>query len=293
MKYYKTSVSENIEFIRDEKDNSLAMDFSVNPPRILFADNNEELLKAAESLAGSRGRKEIVYDCSSFNDLTLDLLNKAGYELSKRQSILSVNIEELFSSQAVKKSLGISFPDVVWIPFRDLLLYQLEELVEEFEKAKIPLKKEDIERFDDDLSGIVYDKNGSVRAFVLVSLSGPDLLFECLHGIGGNDPKFIMSALQGFAKEITYNDLLGIYDRIIMLEMNGTVRPLIKRLLDNTYELSEPGYIICAKKSLPEKQAKAEFQDGGSVRVAKNLISEKLSETYYQSNINWKVEWEL
>ena len=293
MKYFKTDISDSTVLILDEKENAIALDLSDDTARILYADPDKELITAAGEYAGNMGKSQIVADFCFTGAGIKEALKECGYEFISGSSILAVNIKELFSSKAVQKSISISFPEVSWVPFRDLLLYQLEELVDEFAREKIPLKREDIGRFDEDLSGIVYDSNGRIKAFVLVSEAGADLLFECMYGASGNEPKYIMAALQGFAKEMISCDLLDIYDRIVILEINSKVTPLIKRLLDSNYELERLGNINSGKKNLSGTFIVPEFESGKSARIARELLLNKLGERYYQSNINWKVSWKL
>ena len=297
MGYTKVELSENILALRDDDNKYLYMSTENNSARILYSEEDADLFEYAENEAILSGKNVITYDFCDEYEETAAFLKGIGYEIEKGPAILAVNTQELFASKAVKKSLTISFPDAKYVPFRELVLSQLMELGDFIKANGIPIRKEDITTFDEDLSGIVYDKEENVKSFILVTPQGGDLIIECLFGINKNDPRFIMSALQGFGNEMVFSDIIDVYDRIVMLEMNKTIRPLLKRLLDKDYDLTEIGTVLLSKKEIKKEIADTEEgvkEDSTFVKKSAGLdLENHISQRSYQRNINWKAIWNL
>ena len=105
-------------------------------------------------------------------------------------------------------------------------------------------------------------------------------------GAEKNNPQYIMAVMQGFAKEFLSMRLLEVYDRIAMLEVNGSISPLVKRLLDKEYVLDDSKYVVSAKKKLTGGDDDIEFEE---------LINDPyltIPDSFpYQENINLKMQW--
>jgi hypothetical protein len=297
MMYKVKELSDNILIISNHLGEKAVLQISGSEARFLFADPNQKIIEAAEELAGSRGCVTIIWDfCSEVRNVRR-LLEEGGYDIIESKRILEVNIKQLLASKAVKKSIAINFPDTDFIPFRELMLYQLEELENTIKAADIPLTREDIARFDEDLSGIAYDEKNRIQAFILVSDKADDILIECLYGVHGNNPKYIMTALQGFAREIVRCLLTDVYEDICMLEYNETVSPLLKRLLDSKYQVRDNEKVLHAAKSLLQSGTSEETisEDKSNLRESVYLvrIQEDIAKIPYQGNINWKSCWDI
>ena len=105
-------------------------------------------------------------------------------------------------------------------------------------------------RFDEDLSGIVYNQDMNIASFILSYTQGEEIIIECLYGTKKGDPRYIMAALQGFAREMITLRLLNMYRNITVIEANATVGPLLRRLLDGKYEVMDDGTVKRAEKLL-------------------------------------------
>ncbi len=282
----------------DEENNCLLMDVKDDAIKILYTDLNEKLIRAAEDEGGMLGKKSVYCDFSSTDDNLYELLEKCGYELTASdKKIISVRTDELFASRGVQKSLGISFSEVEWIPFGDLQLYQVEDLLDLLEREKIPLKRREFVRFDEELSGIVYDSSNRIRSFIFVSSEGSELIIECLYGTSKDNAKYILTALQGFGSTIRDLKLYELYDRISMLEFNKTVMSLLQRLIDSKYSITQVGCVIHAGKLIKMRSDREMHRDthAGKLEVAimQGTMTEKILHRHYQGNINWKTEWSL
>ena len=274
--------------IMDDEDNFIIIKCFGRDARIMSIPSGYELIKAAEAEAFDRGMERILFDYSSELEELSSYLQESGYTLSDSFKILSVNARELMTSKGVTKSMAVDFPGIEYVPFRDLIAYQEEEVVDILAREHIILGKNDLDRFDEDISCVSYDENSKPKAVVLASTQGKEILVELLYGLGGYNPQFIMAALQGFAREMTYLGLLTVYDRISMLEVNESITPLVKRLLDREYSLDVTGTVKKAVKELSD----AARDPGIELEniTGKHYIEEKIGYPY-QNNINFKSQW--
>ncbi len=295
MTYIKRKLSDDSFFITGPDESSIAVKVRGDEARILFSDDDEDLLKLAENQALALGCRKISCDYFSAFRRFNSFLEGNGYETETGKNIIGVNIRDIFASKAVQKSLVIDFPDTDFIPFGELMLYQLEELKELMDKAGIPLTREGLGELDEGLSGIAYDKNRKIRAFILVSAKAEDILIECIYGVSKYNPKYIMTALMGFGKEMIRCGAVQMYEKIMMLEFNDTVRPLVQRLLDGKYEILSPGKILHSAKKLsdmPVLESGLEVrEDRISVYEARQLYDREILKRPFQGNINWKADW--
>ena len=102
-----------------------------------------------------------------------------------------------------------------------------------------------------------------------------------------------MAAVQGFAEELIGIDLVDVYRQIVMIEANRTISPLLRRLLDKQYSLSNLGKVCAARKHIIGDSKATVSEDGAMLSISrKEEIEEKLSKRKYQNNINWKMTWE-
>lgn len=288
MKIMKTFLPNDIIRLADEEGNVALWSKHGENARILATPPSVELLKAIETDAISTGKDTIFFDFPDALAAISDSLENHGYEIKDSEKILSVSAKELFASRGVEKSIGVSFSGVEYIPLRDLLLYQVEDIMEFLLEKKIILGPADIARFDEDLSCVVYDEQYGIRSVIFASTFVNEVLVEVLVGSGKKNPQYIMAAMQGFAKEFLALRLLNVYDKISMLEANESIAPLIKRLLDKDYTLEDGGHVITAKKKLTDSDNDKDF-------LFEELINNPylaMPDSYpYQENINLKMQW--
>ncbi len=297
MAFYKMQLNENLVAFANDVGNLCKMSCQQDKAHLLFVDRSAELLAFAEDAALSCGCKNIYFDYAARYSEFGEFLEAQGYGITDKKRLLTVKISELFESKGVKKSINIEFPGMEFIPIRDLMIYQMDELYELFETASIPLNKEDIVRFDEDLSGIVYNQDMNIASFILSYIQGEEIIIECLYGTKKGDPRYIMAALQGFAREMITLRLLNMYRNITVIEANATVGPLLRRLLDGKYEVMDDGTVKRAEKILKKvpKNNLPDIIDADRIKAFEidKALEEKLRFQYCQNNINWKMGWSI
>ncbi len=298
MAVYRSEKGKDKILFANDEDKLIMVDTGADTTaRILYCDGDIELLHLAENEALLRGKTNIVYEFGSRYSEDRDFFADQGYEISEKMKILSVNLSDIFESKGVQKSMKIKFPGTEYVPFRELMLYQLEELEALFTSAHIPLTMEDIVGFDYDLSGIVYDENMKIMSLVCSAVQGREIIIECLYGTKKADPRFIMSALQGFAGQLIFCNLMDIYNTITVIEANPTVGMLLRRLIDSRFIIRQDGRAVEAKKTiaagydnLTASVAEADHLKAAAFDVS---LEKKLKYRYYQHNINWKTGWTI
>ena len=297
MNYYRADLKNKITLFASEDGDMTALRLGGDEARIIYTDRDPIAFGLAEKKAKDSGKEKVICEyASKYWEYKL-FLEERGYSFLDTMPVLTANLWELFDSKGVKKSIEIDFPGTEYIPLRNLMLYQMEEIAELFKTASIPLTKDDLVRFDDDLSGIVYDQNLKIVSVILSSVQGNEIVIECLYGTKKDDPRYIMAALQGFAKEIIDCDILEVYENVAVLEVNSTVGALIKRLLDGRYEVKSPAVVVRAEKKFNDSA----YDDLPEVIVSdrlktfelKKMLEEKLEYRSYQNNINWKTDWSI
>ncbi len=288
MNYTRTLFSDGTVLISDPEGKEILMKYYGDTARILHIDLQKELLGAAMKDAYDHGMTAVTYDY--FDQLTArtTFFENEGFEIAKSKTVMSVDCQELFSSKGVIKSMGIPFPGVEWLPFRDMLPFRFEEMEDIFRENNIPLTALELKRFDEDLSGMILDEHRAPQALLLVSSQGVELVVEFIFGIVKNKPMYIMAALRGFAREIMSLDILDVYKKISMIEINDSVRPLITRLLDKKYSVVDEGQVLNARKAIAPEQTDSfillESNEKQGSLEQKRLLP-------YQDNINWKMQW--
>ena len=288
MKYLKSVLPGEIVRIADEDENLVTLKYYDKCARVLSAPDTIELLRAAEADAISEGKDNICFSFPSERSDISSEFEEEGYDIKNSTRIISVSARDLFASKGVMKSLGVTFSGFTYIPLRDLLLYQVEEMVELLHEQGIFLDANDIDRLDDDLSCIVYDDESRIKSLILVSTQGKEILIELLLGVIKNNPQYIMAAMQGFAKEFLSFRLLEVYDRISMLAANESIVPLIKRLLDKEYKVDESLSVAGADKSL---KGAGKNEDIVFEKTNYSPFFKMPANYPYQENINWKMQW--
>ncbi len=289
MKMTKTMLPGDVICLTDGNGQHLLMKCYKNNARILFTDDNKYLVIAAEQLASDQGETLMECDFPFGNEVYRDLFSECEYTLRESKDIISIKTSEAFSSKGVEKTLQHDFTSLEWYPFRDLLLYQVEELESIFAERHIPLRREDIVLYDDDLSGVLYDDELVPKAILLVSVYGNEVLVEFIHGIVRDKPVHIMAALQGFGKEFMRHQMMEIYERISMINVNESILPLIHLLVDKQYEPDKVDRCVTAKKDITGGDLYEKIIIDEDPKAVYESILKEIR--HYQHNLNWKMQW--
>ncbi len=290
MGIFKNVLSDGLVCLHDEGDNFLFMKYYENNARIISASIDKDIALAAEQEAVRSGKNMIICDFPSGNPELEKVFLENKYFIDQGNEFISVRSSELFESTGVVKSMQAEFSSCEFVPLRDMLLYQIEQLAALFENHKIPLTSSDIVRFDNDLSGVVYNNQLRPQAVVLASVYGTEVMIDFLYGFVKDKPQIIMAALQGFAKEFAGHEFVKIYDTVAMLRIRDSILPLLKKLLDKGYEIVSMGRAVAARKVVGKDSL---FDEIEIIEEPENSVYASLLEgiDHYQHNLNWKMQW--
>lgn len=204
-----------------------------------------------------------------------ELAKKKGFEVETGVSVFSVSQEELLNSVAVKKIRKIKLPAIDSMAFDELWSYQYEDVAKFLMNCGIEKTDEWLDRFDGNLSQIVYNAKDKIKALLLATKEGDDTLVHLLIG-ATKQTEYIMTALKGFANAI---DSRGDGGNITVVAARDTVLPLLRRLLDKKYDIDEIG-----------KVHRVSFQEQADEELLK-ACEEAEQDSAIQNNIGWKVSW--
>ncbi len=293
MKYKMTNIAEGVTVLYDEDYRAAAVDLNSELSRILYADCDPDLLAAAEFEAVKAGKTMMIADFSSLQNKQKDFLENNGYKIETAGKIYEIDVLQFFSAGLTEKCTGRDEGELIWIPFRDLISFQAEELLDEFEKLGMLIRKEELLRFNNNLSGVVYDRDNNIAAFDLISEYGEDLVFECLYGRRSDYERCVTAALYGFGGQLKTCNISESYRRILLYEIDSRNMDIMKELSGGSCELKEAGNMLCARKNLNKNASKTGpgeiAADYGAERKMSGIIYEKLKSSPLQSGINWKV----
>ncbi len=293
MKYKVTNIKEETIAVYDEKNSAVAVSLGGDTARILYLDRDKVLLKIAEKEAVKASKLIMEYDFNGSDTQTKDFLKENGYKTESTGNIYALDIKELFATGALEKAAGFSKDGLTWIPFRDLMAYQALELTDVLRSMNIMIEPEELLRFNSDLSGVVYDDNGRITAFDLVSETGRDLLIECLTAVGNKKDGQPQEALSGMAKEAVDCGIQESFERILMLYVDDKNMTLAEKVLGGSCDIKVVGSTVKARKLLTGKTAIEETpraeMDYDAETLVEGIIAAKTALVPLQDNINWKL----
>ncbi|MCR5451131.1 MAG: GNAT family N-acetyltransferase [Lachnospiraceae bacterium] len=248
------------------------------------------LLDKTERKVYDYGKREIWCNFTSDNTVFEKLLVSSGYDITEVESIVSASAKDVLESEVVKKTLDMHFSDTEWNSFEELLFFQREELAELFEVFKINIKEKDLDRFDPRLSGVVYNKEYSPKSMILCTTCEDEVVVELLFGVSKRKPQFMLSALIGFGKALLAKGGADEFSRISMICINESVKPLLKKLINDECEIYENIIVKSAKKVIGEGSNEIMSSEYSINEKDENWMNE-LRDFPYQKNVNWKHQW--
>lgn len=287
-----TAIYENVVAIYDDEDSLLLLDLGSEVARILYCDLKPELLKVAENEAIKAEKLMITCEFSSFNEAFKSFLEENEYRSDKQGRILAADIADFAITEDEEYEEGPDRDGLEWVPFRDLMAYQIWELEEDFSRKNIVIQRDELLRFSSDFSGIVYDKGENIKAYDLVSEEGRNIVLEGLfdNEIFHYEAKAL--ALKGLLKEVATPGVGENFDKVVIPDPELEDLALLRSLLSAPGSFHEAGVIYSARKKLSRKglhtDAPETEADPRSVKRIKWLAENKLLATPFQGNINWK-----
>ncbi len=277
---------------------SLTLDVSGEEAYVLYIHVPEQqrrqgiakvLLAGAEKIAVKEGRKRMHCDFYQETEGFRELMEAEGYAVSEKEQVVFVRTEQLVSSTGVKKTLRAKFDGISVESFDEMLIFQWQEIAEFLQNFNYGVELNEMVRFEPSLSFAVYDEEYKPRAVFLVTAHEEELLVEFMFGFSTDKQQYVITAAKEFVKAIIDQDLVDTYPKISMIAVNSSVIPLLRRLLDKGYEVSESGKVLRADKELTVSGSYPE--EGGTIHDATFWMRQAITGARYQCNINEKYRW--
>ena len=292
MKLKMTNIKRGTIAIFDEDMKVVALDLNGEMARLLFFDHDRTLLAAAENEALKAGKMMMVYDFCSQDQDAKDFLKENGFKTEETEEIYSVSIGDLFSRGVVSRTASLKADGYKWIPLRDLIFYQAMELIDVFGEQDIPISTGDLLMFNNDLSGVVYDSEGKIAAYNLLSGYDDGLMFECLNSHLKTDSEPLYTALSGIAKEMEGCNINERFENLYLYDIDNRKMSMAKELVDGACDISPVYTTLCARKILKRKSIQDEstkvIMDFDAEQTLNRITTEKIFAIPFQNNINWK-----
>ncbi len=290
------SIKENVIRISDEFGSSATVGLSKNALQILSFYVPEDkrkngigkaMLDEIEQVAISQDKKKI--ECDYRSDLApfSAMLKNSGYEILDGKTMVSVNTKDLINSTGVKKSLRVKLREIESTCFSEMMPYQIDEVRDFLKRIHIDFNEERLEKFDDQLSCVVYNKDYKIRAVLLTTVLEKEILVDLLVGLSKRNPEHVLAVCQEFVKGILENNMAETHSKIVVLAIREEVTALFKRLLDKEYELYQEVKIDHAIKKIDENAEDELYFAVGEYVPWQN----DLSDIPYQYNISEKQLW--
>jgi len=301
MQLYKTVDEDNL--IRIEDDEGAAITVSITGTAALIlslivpkSDRREgvgtALVEAVSDTLLTRGIKRLGVDYPDSIDGFPEFLASAGFSQISSVPILSVNIRDLFSKSVVKRTILSELDGVNYVSLGDLGSDQLKDLFDLFIRMHLNIGNADVARFYYDASGVVYDENGRLEAFVLCSLDEDEsqVHVDFLGGRGKGKPQFTLGAVRGMMRGLLEAGGERVFDTLTLVAANPAVNEILGRILNSQKNPQKTGNVIYAQKIIKEVNLEEEVEEAPDEDMDDEWKRE-IRHIPLQANIELKMPW--
>lgn len=298
MQFYITLDDGGFLRITDENENAITLYLNEGVANILsiFVDEDDRgegigtgLLNAAETVCADRGITLIEADYTDVLPDVTSFLEKHGYKLSDGFPILSIAMSDILGNDTLSKTIQRSFKGLRFASLEEIFLMQWEEINAIFTKFSIRLSKNELAKFSQRLSGLVYEESSEAKAVILCSTQEGGLHIDFLGTPGGDSQQYAVATLQGMLLEAIADGGESMYPAITAF----CVQDKIEKAFDNIGLSSQKlGKSVYARKELS-----AGDYDIGSLDIEDDPDDQmpewirEIKNVPMQSNVCWKAAW--
>lgn len=300
MELYKTYDKDG--FLRLEEDGGAALSLYlyrkcaylisiIVPERDRRKGIGRTLLSAADGILIERGITRI--ECNFLKSVPnfLEFMKGSGFETKDQASFHSMDIGELLSSPVVAKAMnrkvnGASFSSLAalsamgWNTFFSFIL----------RLGAYPTNS-DIKAFDMEISGVVFDDEGEIKAAVLCSRVEKGIFIEFLSGNARKNPGFILEALKGIKKGLAVAHEDKSLKSVFLVAVNEGVKGLLATLEKGGLKIDGTDMCVLALRKVEKMKRNS---DGLKVSeriddFLENKWMNELEDMAFQKNVTWKL----
>ncbi len=244
------------------------------------------LLSAAKQEAYKHDVRKIGANFSDRISGMQKLFEKSGFEVYDGAPIFSIDTEKLLGSKKVINSLKKKTDKADFVSLDNLKLSQWDDFFSVLKKSSIKLNPKDVAAFSKKISGVVYDKDGAIRAYVFCSEGEGQVHIDYLGTPKKGDGAYAMEALKGMVNNIILSGGDKTYPELTAVCANDNATKLMEKVLPE--DPKRTGMALFAQKELNEESLKEiEIYD----QVDKDIYYEwdrEIAKVPMQANIGLK-----
>ena len=244
------------------------------------------LLSAAEQEAQKHDIRTLGASFSNSISGMEKLFEKAGFDVSEGAPIFTFDTDKLLASKKVINALKKKSNKADFVSFNHMKMKQWDGFFKLLSEHSIRLTSKDMVRFSKKTSGVVYDEDGNIRAYIFCTEREGQIHIDYLGTPKIGDSAYVMEALKGMINNLIISGGEERYPEITAVCANHNAKKLMKTVLSE--EPEKIGMAMCAKKDISEDSE--EYIDIGE-STDDDLFyewDEEIEMVPMQANINWK-----
>lgn len=252
----------------------------------------EALLKSCCSLLYDDGIRRVEADFLDEISGMTEFFNEMGFETEDGVPVMSVDVSAILSNKKVKKTLQAGFGDASFEPLSELFVVQWDDFVTTLAEQNIKISNSEMARFSQELSGVVYDKENEIKAFIFCTEDGKNVHVDLVASVDANSAVYAMTAFQGMLKVIVESGGASKYKTITYLMVNEKINQIFDVILNGDVKPETVGKTIHAFKKLSDTDQFDEYDIEEDLdEDMEDEWQREIRKIPKQSNVSWKTVW--
>ncbi len=250
------------------------------------------LLNGAEVLLSEQGIDTFVSDFSDHIESCTAFFESKGYNVTKSAPIISLGMKKLLTNVNLRRIMLNDLEDVTFSSLYDLPVEKLDELLDTLAGMKIDIGNSDIARFSQNASGVTYDINGKLKAFIFCSTNDAGIHVDFLSSTPDAGPNFVIGAIQGMMKYIINDGGARNYEKLTLIACNSKINDLLQHFAKKGIESENIGAVVTVTKTGLERElcvGNEVYDDLDDDAV--DTWQREIRKAPMQRNISWKMPW--
>lgn len=300
MKLYKTYDKDG--FLRLEEDGGAALTLYLYgkcaymlsitvPERDRREGIGRALLSAAGDIISEKGSRRIEADFLKSIPGFLEFMKECGFETEDAAPLYSMDIGEVLSSPVVERAMKKEVKGASFSPLAALSAMGWNTFFSFILRLGVYPTNSDIKAFDMEISGVVFDDEGEIKAAVLCSRVEKGIFIEFLSGNARKNPGFILEALKGIKKGLTAAHEDKSLKSVFLVAVNEGVKGLLATLEKGGLKIEGTDMCVLAQRKVEKKKRNSDDLKV-SERIDDSLENKwmnELGDMAFQKNVTWKL----
>ena len=248
------------------------------------------LISAVGTELKKAGIKRLDVDFPKVREEVVGFFEKTGFENSPGTAVLSVPLAELFASPVVQKAIRASAAGAVFASLSELSFDEFDDLLAKLQESNLYFSNPDASRLEQDLSGVIYDKDNELRSCVFCSENGDDLHIDFLYGFGKDANIYVLMAIGSVFRNLKASQRKNDYDNLTAINAIPSTAALFKKALGDDKQVLEAETILHMQKVLKSSAGPSLISQRNEEEKDKKWHRE-VRRTPYQPNVSYKMPW--